>query len=196
MAVLYYLDKQRGDVIEFNSMKNVRPLKWGMFLASGFLSAMVAVGGPGSAGPVFQMRLIVAQGPQGAKPENAERMSLVVTNSATGRTHADTLWVSKEILIDQSDLQMTTVVTTTPATSNVPGRPEIDVTFTPKGRKRFAEVTRQSINKRLAIIIDGQIVSAPVIKSEIPGGTAVISGSFTQSEALELSDKINQALKK
>ncbi len=120
----------------------------------------------------------------------------MVTNSATGQTHGEILWVSKEVLLDQNDLQTTAVVTSTPALSNVPGRPEIEVTFTPNGRRQFADVTRQSINKRLAIIINGQVVSAPVIKSEISGGTAMISGDFSPSEAKELSNSINKALKR
>jgi preprotein translocase subunit SecD len=177
-------------------MKHVRAVKWSYILLPAFLSAVAAFADPATAARVFQMRLVVAQGPQSARLSDAERMQLIKTNSATGQTYGEILWVSKTVLIDQNDLQTTTVVTSTLSTSNVPGTPEIDVTFTPKGSKRFAEVTRQNINNRLAIIIDGQIVSAPVIKTEIPGGKAMIDGSFTQSEAKELSSKINQALKK
>jgi preprotein translocase subunit SecD len=137
------------------------------------------------------MRLVVAEGPQSEPPKDAEQLALMVTNSATGQTYGNVFWVSKTVLIDQNDLQTTTVVE-----SSVPDKPQIDVTFTPEGTKRFAEVSRQSINKRLAIMIDGQIVSAPVIRSEIPGGKAMISGSFTWNEARQLSNKINQALKK
>jgi preprotein translocase subunit SecD len=177
-------------------MKNPTTLQWTFFLASVFSCVIVARGGPAPPGPVFQMRQVVAQGQQRPEPENAEKMILVITNSATGRTYEDIYWVNKTVLIDQSDLQTTTVATSTPATGNDPGKPEIDVVFTPKGSKRLAEVTRQSINKRLAIIINGRIVSAPMIRTEIPGGTAVISGNFTKSEATELSNKINQALQK
>ena len=177
-------------------MNNPRTLQWTLFLASVFSCVIVARGGPAPAGPVFPMRQVVAQGQQKPEPENAEKMILVIPNSATGRTYEDIYWVNKTVLIDQSDLQTTTVGTSNPATSNDPGKPEIDVIFTAKGRQRLAEVTRQSINKRLAIIINGQIVSAPMIRAEIPGGTAVISGNFTKSEATDLSTKINQALQK
>lgn len=170
-------------------------LKWTYVLLPVLLYAMMSFAAPTPVAPVFQMRLVVAQGPQSAPPKDAESINLMVTNSSTGQVHGEILWIGKQVLIDQSDLQATTVVMSTPAASNVPGRPEIDVTFTPKGSKQFTEVTRHSINKRLAIIIDGQLVSAPVIKSEITGGKAMISGNFTRDEALALSNKINQALK-
>jgi preprotein translocase subunit SecD len=177
-------------------MKNLRALNWSYILVAAFFCATRSFAGPVSAAPVFQMRLVVADGPQSEPPKESERMVLVVTNSATGQPYRDILWVSKTVVIDERDLQATRVATSTQLTSNVPGAPEIDVTFTPEGRKRFAEVTRHSIDKRLAIIVDSQVVSAPVIKTEIPGGKAVISGDFSQSEAVELSNKINRALKK
>lgn len=148
---------------------------------------------PASTTPIFQMRLVVAEDPQAGPPKESEKMNLVVTNHASGQTYVETLWVNKTILIDQSDLEKATVVTV-PFGSN-PGRPEIDIAFTPKGGERFAEVTRQSINKRLAVIFDGHIISAPVIKTEIRRGLA-IAGEFTRSELTDLSNKINQALKK
>ena len=147
----------------------------------------------GSCASVFQIRLVVDGD---GLPKDADRMTLVLTNSTTGQTHVAVLWVSKTVLIDQNDVQTTRVLTSTSSTSNVPSRPEIDVTFTPTGRKKFAEVTRENINKQLAIVIDGQVIDAPIIRTEIPGGTALIVGNFTQSEAIDLSKKINQALEK
>jgi SecD/SecF fusion protein len=76
------------------------------------------------------------------------------------------------------------------------GHQEIAITFNANGAKRFAEVTRDSIGKRLAIVIDGKLYSAPTIRSEIPGGKAVISGNFSKEEAKELVAKMNGALKK
>lgn len=178
-------------------MKCLRTLNLSYMLVVALFCAMVSLAGRVSGAPVFQIRLVVAEGPQSEPPKEAERMVLVVTNSSTGQGYGDILWVSKTVVIDQNDVQATRVATSTPLTGNhPPGAPEIDVTFTPEGRKRFAEVTRHSIDKRLAIIIDGQVVSAPVIKTEIPGGKSIISGNFTQSEVVELCNKINRALKK
>ena len=57
-------------------------------------------------------------------------------------------------------------------------------------------ITRDSIGKRLAIVINGQLYSAPKIMMEIPSGTAVISGNFSEQEAKELAGQITDSLKK
>jgi preprotein translocase subunit SecD len=57
-------------------------------------------------------------------------------------------------------------------------------------------VTRNNIHKRLAIIIEGKLYSAPVILSEISSGNAVISGHFSEKEAKEMVERMNVALKK
>ncbi len=134
------------------------------------------------------MRLAVPDTPGMQAPANSEKMKLVKLNPATGQTNVEMLYVSKQILLDQTDLKDTRVDT------NRFGFPEIAITFSNKGGKHFAEVTRQNIDKRLAIIIDGQVYSAPVIRAEIPGGTAVVTGNFSREEAENLSHKINQAL--
>ena len=118
-------------------------------------------------------------------------MTLVNVNNANGRTNQETLYVEKAVLLDRHDLKNTHVVTDT-----LTKQPEIAFELSAAGQKRFAEVTRQHIGKRLAIIIDGQVCSAPVIRSEITGGKGQISGNFTKEQARELSNKINRALKK
>ena len=55
------------------------------------------------------------------------------------------------------------------------------------GAKRFAKATSSGIGKRLAIILDGKIVSAPVIRSAIAGGSGQISGNFTFQSATDLA---------
>jgi preprotein translocase subunit SecD len=71
------------------------------------------------------------------------------------------------------------------------GNPEIAISFTKEGKKQFAELTRANVGRRLAIILDGKIQNAPIIRDEISGGKAVITGNFTETEAKELASKIN-----
>ncbi len=62
-------------------------------------------------------------------------------------------------------------------------------------RLRAATGSRaNNIRRRLAVNVDGQLRSAPLIASEIPRETAEISGSFTQSETEKLVNKINSAV--
>ncbi len=74
------------------------------------------------------------------------------------------------------------------------GAPEINLEFSEEGKELFAAVTKENLNKRLAIVLDGQVYSAPVIRSEISGGKAQITGSFTEQEANALAAKINEAV--
>lgn len=63
------------------------------------------------------------------------------------------------------------------------GEITLEMTFTDKGARTFAEVTKRLVGRRLAIIADGELVSAPVIRHEITGGTAVITGNMTREWA-------------
>lgn len=59
--------------------------------------------------------------------------------------------------------------------------------FNDEGRELFSQLTRANIGKRIGIFIDGQLISAPVVQTEIPGGQAVITGSGSLEEARELA---------
>jgi protein-export membrane protein SecD len=66
-------------------------------------------------------------------------------------------------------------------------KPQIGLVFDSEGAKLFADITKDNIGKQLAILLDGQIISAPTIQSEIVGGQAQISGTFSIQEANTLS---------
>lgn len=66
-------------------------------------------------------------------------------------------------------------------------QPEVGLEFNAEGAKKFAEITSNNIGKRLAIILDGKVQSAPRIKEAIPSGQAVISGRFTTEQAQDLA---------
>jgi preprotein translocase subunit SecD len=67
------------------------------------------------------------------------------------------------------------------------GNPEVKFSLNHLGAKRFADATSNNRGRRLAIILDGKVLSAPVINSPILGGDGVITGSFTIEEATELA---------
>ncbi len=66
-------------------------------------------------------------------------------------------------------------------------RPYISIDFDRKGGKEFERVTAANKGKRLAIVLDDNVYSAPVIRDKISGGSAVIEGSFTMEEAHDLA---------
>lgn len=70
-------------------------------------------------------------------------------------------------------------------------QPEIGLELNAEGEKLFAEVTKRNIGKRLAIYLDGTAISAPVVREEITGGKAQITGEFTPEEAKILVGRLN-----
>jgi SecD/SecF fusion protein len=75
------------------------------------------------------------------------------------------------------------------------GEPQIDFTLTDTGAKEFGEVTRNNIGQRLAIVLDGEIKSAPTIQSAIETGNGQITGSYTIETAQELANVLQNPLK-
>lgn len=65
--------------------------------------------------------------------------------------------------------------------------PDIQFRFDRIGGKKFGDVTRKNINRRFAIILDGEIISAPNIQSAILGGSGIITGNFTVQSANDLA---------
>jgi preprotein translocase subunit SecD len=111
-----------------------------------------------------------------------------ITNNASG-SGGETLHVQKTPLLDY-----TAISTATVTMNQSSGAPEIGIEFSEEGKELFAVVTKENINKRLAIVLDGHLYSAPVIRSEVSGGKAQITGHFTEEEARELAAKINDAI--
>ncbi len=65
--------------------------------------------------------------------------------------------------------------------------PYVSIDFDSTGAKLFEQITGNNIKKRLAIILDNNVYSAPTIQDKIAGGSAMISGSFTMQEARDLA---------
>jgi len=103
----------------------------------------------------FQLQLVL-DGPG----EN----SMPMTNNASG-AGGETLRVQKTPLLDYTAISSATVTR-----NQSSGAPEISIEFSEEGKELFAAVTKENINRRLAIVLDGQLYSAPVIRSEISGG--------------------------
>lgn len=68
-----------------------------------------------------------------------------------------------------------------------PGAVEVELQLTRAGGKQFSQLTAENVGRQLAIVLDGVVYSSPVIREQISGGSAVISGDFDIEEANELS---------
>ena len=66
-------------------------------------------------------------------------------------------------------------------------RPAVSFQFNPIGGRKFGEYTKENIGNPFAIVLDAEVISAPVIQSHIPGGAGIITGSFTVDESNRLA---------
>lgn len=88
------------------------------------------------------------------------------------------------------------------ARPDIYGKPEVILQFTSEGSKQFARVTREIAETgqqtvqigRMAIVLDGKLYSAPSVREEINSDSAVITGSFSEREAMNLSNVLNNPL--
>ena len=114
---------------------------------------------------------------------------IVFTNQATKAT--EIMHVVKTPVLDETMVHSAAV-----QTQEHDPYSYVEVVFTDMGRDRFALLTRQNIERRVVIFVDGALVVAPIIKAEITGGKFWLSGRMSTNEASELTHKINQAIKK
>jgi preprotein translocase subunit SecD len=91
--------------------------------------------------------------------------------------------VQKRTLLTGAELNRAEVQ----ADPNSTGNWQVAIEFNATGTRIFGEVTEQNVGKHLAIILDGNVYSAPRINERIPGGRAVITGQFTVEEARDLA---------
>ena len=66
-------------------------------------------------------------------------------------------------------------------------RPAVSFQFNPVGGRKFGDYTKNNIGNPFAIVLDNQVISAPIIQSHIPGGSGIITGDFTVEESNRLA---------
>lgn len=67
------------------------------------------------------------------------------------------------------------------------GNPAVSFSFKSTGAKKFANATRENVGGRLAIVLDGKVISAPTINTPITGGKGIITGNFSVASANDLA---------
>ncbi len=90
--------------------------------------------------------------------------------------------VNKKIIMSGENL-----VDAQPRVDNQTNRPMVSFTLDRYGAQKFGKVTTNNIGKKLAIVLDDKIISAPVIRESITGGSGTISGNFSFQEVTDLA---------
>ena len=119
---------------------------------------------------------------KGAIPAGSELGYLQSRDRGTGR-------VGKEPIVIRSRASMTgeTITDARVQFDSQGHEPYVSVAFNSAGARQFADLTSRNVKKKLAIVLDGKVQSAPVIQEAITGGEARISGDFTLEEARDLA---------
>jgi hypothetical protein len=114
-----------------------------------------------------------------------------VISVGPGRVFPDPQSPNSPVMIDITPIVASRdFATVTPGFSQI-GMPEITITLKANGTKAFARYTREHIGERAAIIINDELLSAPVITGQINGGDLVIGGNFTVEETQNLARSIS-----
>ena len=93
-----------------------------------------------------------------------------------------TVSVQKRVMVDGGDL-----VDAQQSFDQQTGEPDVTFRFNLRGGQKFGQVTSENVGRPFAIVLDGKVISAPVIRSPITGGTGQITGNFTIDEASSLA---------
>jgi preprotein translocase subunit SecD len=107
---------------------------------------------------------------------------------ATGLTEAkvadsgDVIYLHPNLIVTNDDIAATRVMS-----GNTPSAFRVAVTFTATGAEKMRQATAGAVGKRLAILIDGEVVSAPLLRSVI-SASAEINGNYTGPEAERIAD--------
>ena len=118
---------------------------------------------------------------EGRLPEGSEILFETVVSEQDQRTFSVPYLVKKDAALTGDVLQDARV------TIGDFNEPIVGVTFDSKGAREFEQITGANVGKRMAIVLDNTVYSAPVIRDRISGGRAVIEGVFTTNEANDLA---------
>lgn len=97
----------------------------------------------------------------------------------------------EELGLIQTDLNGSDLKSAEVVFDSTSGTPGVGIEFTEEGAKKFSEITERNVGKPLAILLDGQVVSAPLVNDKISGGSAQITGEFDVAEAKNLAIQLN-----
>src|SRR5205809_7331108 len=159
-------------------------MKLALKILLSLVALLAAQGADLAKSDLLQIRVVAEKASDKTQPMRLEHRTV------SGGVSGETLYVEKRVLLSQKDLQSASLVKDPVIASQM-----IQLQFSPSGAKRFATATRENLHKRLAIIINGRVLSAPVIQGEITGGSATITGNFAPGQAEELVEALNAASK-
>lgn len=95
-----------------------------------------------------------------------------------------TFYARPHVILDQRDVGGARV-------SEEQGRPAVELVFVGDAQKKLFDITRSNIGKRLGIVINGHLITAPVIRAPIESGLLVVSGHISERDAEHIADGLS-----
>ena len=123
--------------------------------------------------------------------EGASSDTLTPTIGPDGKLTIDPLTGFEPTGLSGKQLKRATADVQQQGTSMLASQVVVTLLFDDEGTQLFSDLTTNNIGKRIAIVLDGQIISAPTVQSAITNGEAVITGNFTAEEAKQLATRLN-----
>lgn len=130
---------------------------------------------------------------ESVSPQDLERglvppgTRVVPSDERGGKNGAPNAEIRKYAVFSRVELSGDMLVDAHTAFDNTNGEPIVSFRFNSAGARKFADITTQNIGKPFAIILDNKVITAPVIRSAIIGGSGVISGGFSVESGNDLS---------
>ncbi len=119
---------------------------------------------------------------KGNMPEGDEILYQRASDESTGAVSKKPFLLKKEVIMTGDSITNAEVRIDTQY-----NEPYVSIEFDKSGTQLFGKITRENVKKRLAIVLDDNVYSAPVIQEEISGGRAQITGYFSPDEAHDLA---------
>jgi len=124
---------------------------------------------------------------QGNTPDGYELLYQDNRDPVTHQRRDTTPWLVEQKILMTGQFLKQAFIQYDPMTNT----PNVAFAFNDEGAALFGEITSRNVNRKLAIILDGIVQSAPVIRTAITGGHGVIEGRFTMDEAKDLAVVLN-----
>ena len=93
-------------------------------------------------------------------------------------------FVQRDVFLDESHVASARVVA-------ADSQPTVELTLTPEGRAIFARETERHVSEHVAMLVDGRLIAAPIVRAPIASGRARLMGDLTQEEAERIARALN-----
>lgn len=124
---------------------------------------------------------------ESVQPNGPQAAGMPLTSMIVPFAEKSTNLAQPYIAVERKALLSGDMLVKAMATMDNNGAAVVSFGFNSTGSKKFADATSQNVDKRFAVILDGQVITAPVIREPIIGGSGQISGNFTVQSANELA---------